>query len=373
MVSERILQSTLPLISVLPSGCSMQLRNLGWDSHFQDQLNELDTSELLVGRVIKTDGSKCDIINQDGVIRARVPGRMRDTIPPAVGDWVLIKPLEIGHEIYRVLEPKNRISRKAAGRDIRQQVVASNVDYVFIVMGLDGDFNIRRLERYLIMVTSSGSTPVIVLNKTDISPNVDEMVEKVCTVSREVPILTVSVLNGDGLEDIREYLIRGSTAVLVGSSGVGKSTLINALLGCEAQRTDNVREKNSRGRHVTTHRELFIIPNGGVIIDNPGIREIQLWGEISDMEEPFQDITELSAGCRFNDCQHLSEPGCRVKLAIENGELSHKRYESYLKLRKELQHLARKQTMSSEAAERSRWKGIKKNAQGYRRYKEGRD
>jgi ribosome biogenesis GTPase len=242
---------------------------------------------------------------------------------------------------------------------------------MFIVMGLDDDYNPRRLERYLTMVSGSGAKPVVILNKADIAEDLEDKMYAIGKITGEVPVHSISALKGDGLDIIREYLGRGVTIALVGSSGVGKSTLINSLIGDSIQKTGAVREKDSKGRHVTTSRELMVIPGGGMIIDNPGIREIQLWGDETSIEMAFADIAELALSCRFKDCSHIKEPGCNVKKAIEKGTLDEKRYQNYIKMKKELRNLEIRSSKSSEAAEKEKWRPIMKGMKKYFKYKKG--
>ncbi|WP_455392669.1 ribosome small subunit-dependent GTPase A [[Eubacterium] cellulosolvens] len=353
---------------------------LGWDEYFQAQLDSLGLKDIIPGRVFRTSPTgQCDIYTETGEMTARVPGRLKKQTEsgaelPGVGDWVLVKPLEISNMIFKVLSRKNQISRKVAGREIKEQLVAANIDVMFIVMGLDNDFNLRRLERLLFMVSNSMVTPVVVLNKADLVSDAKEkekMVRK--AVGDEIEVHSISALSKSGIDTIRRYLKPGITITLVGSSGVGKSTIINALLGEAKQKIADVREKDSKGRHITKSRELFLIPGGGVMIDNPGIREVQLWGEPESLMGVFKDIEQLSRSCKFKDCSHLHEPNCAVTNALNSGELSQQRYDNYQKMRKELAHLSQKMKMSAEAVEKSKWKGLMKNAKNYRKYKRERD
>lgn len=356
----------------------MDIEDFGWDDFFQEQVDELGLSDIIIGRINRAEsGNTFGILTEDGEMSVRLPGRMREQKGserielPGIGDWVLVKPLELGNNIFNVLHRKNKISRKVAGKEYREQVIGANIDIIFIIMGLDGDFNIRRLERFLFMVSSAGSKPVVILNKTDLlKNNLKEKITQVQNVSPDIPVHSISAIEGDGLVPIKGYLKKGVTISLVGSSGAGKSTIINALLGEERQDTREVREKDSKGRHVTASRKLFMIPGGGMLIDNPGIRELQLWGDENSLEDVFADIAELACGCKYKDCEHISEPGCAVKQAVEkDGLISKERYNNYLKMRKELIYLHQKTKMSSEAVEKSKWRGIIKDAKRYKRQK----
>jgi ribosome biogenesis GTPase len=360
----------------------MDLEEIGWDDHFQNQVDKLGLTDIIIGRVFKVEaGDLYGILTETGEISARISGRIKKQAfsgseLPGIGDWVLVKPLQLNNMIFKVLDRKNQISRQVAGKEYKEQMVGANIDIIFIIMGLDKDYNIRRLERYFFMIVSSDSQPVVILNKTDLLDE-DEIVKKVQdveSVTGDVHVHTISALEEEGLDAITQYLEKkGTTVSLVGSSGVGKSTIINALLGEKKQITGEVRKKDDKGRHITSSRELFLLPGGGVVIDNPGIREIQLWGDIDSLDSVFPDIRELALGCKFKDCSHISEPECAVKHAVEEEKtLSKKRYDNYIKMRKELVFLQKKRKMSSEAMEKSRWKGLQKDAKRYRKYKEER-
>jgi len=355
----------------------MDLEELGWNKHFQRHFDEIAVDGIIAGRISKVSTSyHYRVITDKGDRDAVISGKLKNKTQtgaelPTIGDWVLITKTDVKNIIVKVLERKNSISRKVAGRSVQEQVVGANIDIVFIVMGLDNDFNLRRLERYLFMVISSGIEPVVLLNKKDLVTDNDlaRLKKNVKEVSGNVPVHLISGLNRESLSEILDYTKKGTTATLVGSSGAGKSTIINALMNNEVQPTGKVRSKDDKGRHVTTSRELFGIPGGGVLIDNPGIRELQLWGDPSALDDVFDDIHELSLRCRFKNCQHDKEPGCAVKEAVKDGSLTKKRYDNYQKMKKELAYLEKKRSIGSEAVKRAKWKGLTNKAKNYKRYK----
>jgi ribosome biogenesis GTPase len=277
-----------------------------------------------------------------------------------VGDWVAIaaRPEEGAATIHAVLPRKSRFSRKAVGGRTEEQMLAANVDTVLLVSGLDDDFNVRRIERYLTLAWEGGANPVIVLNKADLCEDIEGCLIKTESVAFGVPVLVVSAVDRQGLEDLRRHVGPGITSAFLGSSGVGKSSLINALLGEERQLVQAVRDDDSRGRHTTTRRELILVPDAGVVIDSPGLRELQLWIDEDSLKRSFEDVEEFVTQCRFGDCRHQSEPGCAVRAAIEDGTLDAARYRSYQKLQRELRHVARKQDQKARLLEKEKWKKI---------------
>jgi ribosome biogenesis GTPase len=299
------------------------------------------------------------VITGYGEIQAEVSGKFMHTAGgadnyPAVGDWVMVDRSDdaAGNAIiHHVLSRESSFVRQAAGNGYERQVVAANIDTVFICMSLNNDYNLRRLERYLSIAWESRAVPVIVLTKSDLCYDLDLKLCAIESVAPGVDILVTSSLTGDGYDHIREYLQPGKTVAFIGSSGVGKSTLINKLMGREVLVTREIRA-DDRGRHTTTHRQLLVLPGGGIVIDTPGMRELQMAG--ADLSSSFADIEELAARCRFNDCQHESEPHCAVKQAIAEGVLSSKRLESYRKLQKELTFAERKSTMTLEQAQKQK-------------------
>ena len=345
------------------------LKDFGWSPFFQEHFLTLNISNTVPARVISESKGSFQVYSQYGELTARISGKMRyqaeiEKQHPTVGDWVVIKPLinEQKGIIHAVLPRKSKFSRKAAGERTEEQIVSANIDTIFIVSGLDGgrNLNLRRLERYLTLAWNSGATPVIVLNKADLCPDIDSYVKSVEDIAPGISIHPVSAKKRIGLDLLRNYLAKGNTAAFLGSSGVGKSALINALLGVEKQETGEVREGDRMGRHTTTRRELILLPGGGIVIDTPGMREIQLWAGEGDLQGTFHDIEILSKQCRFGDCTHTLESGCAVKAAIDLGELDPARLESYRKLQNELIYLASREDGSTRLYEKLKYKKIAK-------------
>jgi len=287
---------------------------------------------------------------EGGELEAAVSGRLRHHAAsrgelPAVGDWVVARrrSQEDRASIVHVLPRRSRFSRKVAGGVTDEQVVAANVNVTFIVMGLDQDYSVRRLERYLLLSRESGAAPVVLLTKPDVGEDVDGRVVEVRAIAQDVPVHVLNPKAGEGVDQVLHYLTRGRTGALLGSSGVGKTTLINRLLGTDVRRTRDVRAGDSKGRHTTTNRELVVLPNGGLLIDTPGMRELQLWEVGTAVRETFDDIDALAASCHFTDCAHRDEPRCAVKAAVEDGRLAPDRLDSYLGLQDELSFLERQQ------------------------------
>jgi ribosome biogenesis GTPase len=281
---------------------------------------------------------------------------------PGIGDWVVLRPRQGGRAaIQSVLPRRTAFVRRAAGDRSVAQVLAANVDTVFLVMGLDADFNTRRLERALVLAWESGAEPVVLLNKADLASDLGAQVAQVQGAATGVPVRVIAAKPGQGLEELAPWLLPGRTVALLGSSGVGKSTIVNRLLGREKQKTQDVRDGDRRGRHTTSHRELFTMPGGALLIDTPGLREIQLWSEGGGLQVAFDDVRELSTGCRFSDCSHDSEPGCAVRAAAADGRLEPARLDSYLKLQAELRSLEVREDPLKRREERGRWKAIHKS------------
>lgn len=347
------------------------LKKLGWNAFFGESFREYVVGHE-PGRISSVNRNGCKVYMKDGEVRARVSGRLRqDGLHPVVGDWVAIsKDNSSTCTVHAILPRKSKISRKDAGRATAEQVIVANIDIAFIMTSLNRDLNMRRLERYLAIVRQSGADPVIVLNKSDICDNICARINDVRAIAPDVPVHAISATEDIGIGPLSSYLQEGKTVVLIGSSGVGKSTLINALYGLERQKVGAIREDDSRGRHITTVRELILLEKGGVIIDNPGMRELQLWNASEGLHNTFQDIEELAVKCKFSDCRHETEPGCMIRKAIEEGRLPEVRFESYRKLQRELLAIERKKKPELQAAERKKWKKLGHLAEEIRNRKE---
>lgn len=314
---------------------TFSLIELGWTP---DRAGQLERSELLPGRVAIQEREAYVIAGETGETPARVAGRFRlDAASPAdypvVGDWVLMRLGDPSATIHRVLPRKTRVSRKVAWDRAEEQVLAANVDVVLVVSSLNADLNLRRLERYLAVARASGALPVVVLNKADLCPDHEALVAAVAEVAGDARVLVTSAREGDGIDEIATYLDGHRTVALLGSSGVGKSTITNRLLGDERLATAEIRD-DGRGRHTTTRRQLIVVPGRGLVLDTPGMRELQLWD--ADLEGAFADLAALARDCRFRDCTHAGEPGCAVAGAIAGGALAAGRLASYRKLEREL-------------------------------------
>ena len=345
-------------------GNTRHLSRIGWTSHFQAQLANDGNSEGLPARVIGVGKNAFRVSNGEREWSAAAAGRLKHQpggLYPVTGDWVLLA----GTLIYKVLARKNALSRGAAGARGRkneqartEQVIAANLDTVFVVCGLDRDFNLRRIERYLTLVYHCGLNPVIVLTKADLHQDPARFVMEAEAVAFGVPTHLVSSLDGTGLAQMEGYMAPGQTAAMVGSSGAGKSTLINRLYGKAVQATDSIRSSVGKGKHTTTARDLIVMPQGGMVIDNPGIREIAFWDDDGGIEAAFPDIEHFAGQCRFSDCSHSHEPGCRVLQAAADGDISRGRLESYRKMKRELAYLSDRQHKSADRVEKERWKEV---------------
>jgi ribosome biogenesis GTPase len=340
------------------------LESLGWTDELTTEFEQYLADGLVPGRVAVQHRGQYEVLGEAGELRAEVAGRLlheaaSEAELPVVGDWVALapRPDEGTGTIHTVLPRRTRISRKTPWLATKEQVLAANVDTVLLATSLNDELNLRRLERYLATAWDSGADPVVVLTKADLHPDPAAAAAEVETVAYGVPVLVASVRTGEGLDEVARIVRPGRTLVLLGSSGVGKSTLVNTLAGEELLATNEIRD-DGRGRHTTSHRQLVRLPSGGLVIDTPGLRELQLWDVGESLDEAFEDVTELFAHCRFSDCAHDREPDCAVQAALEDGRLDPARWESYVKLQRELEHLERRLDKRAQAEERKRWAKI---------------
>lgn len=342
----------------------MTLLQWGWTSSLQHSFDQLSRPEIAPARVITVLKDHYRLHSESGEHLARLSGKCsfditRSSDLPAVGDWVAAQ-LDTGGEavIHHVLPRHSKISRKATGREVEEQVIAANVDTVFIVSALTQEFNLRRIERYLALAWDSGSQPVILLNKADLATDIPGAIADLNFAAPGVPAHVISAMECSGLEALQPYLAAGGTVAFIGSSGVGKSTIINRLLGGEVQPTLPVREHDDRGRHTTTTRELFALPGGAMVIDTPGMRELQLWHLEGGVSNAFDDVERIAADCRYRDCSHRAEPGCAVQSAVAAGLLNEERVENFFKLQAEQAFLDRKLDVQAAQAAKNRAKKL---------------
>jgi ribosome biogenesis GTPase len=352
----------------------MNIKDYGWNEYFEKEWKKITIEEVFPGRIIADYGQILRVITEKGELSVNRPiSKIEDGLRIAVGDWVALQySQETGaHDIRAVLIRMTKFSRAAAGIELKEQIVAANVDTIFLIQSLNKDFNIRRLERYMITAWESGARPVVVLTKSDCCGDVENKLSIVNTVFPGVEVHAISCLTGEGISDIRKYLAPGKTVALLGSSGVGKSTLLNYLAGKELLKTGEVREDDDRGRHTTTHRELFLLPEGGLILDTPGMRSLSLWEADTGMEAMFGDVEKLVTQCRFFDCKHEKEPGCAIKEALNNGTLERRRWESWSKLQKEMVNFEHRKEMKEKMKEKQLMKLMTSNKDNRQSVKAG--
>jgi ribosome biogenesis GTPase len=357
----------------------MTLELLGWNLDLHRAFQAwTDKPHIQPGRVLIEFNYICRVWCESGEIEAVRSGRLGHRATsrgqlPAVGDWVVVRKHsdESRGAIVAVLPRRSWFSRRMAGQVTDEQVVAANVDVVFIVMALDADFSLRRLERYLLLARESGASPVVLLTKPDMCTDVPARVAEVTLLTGDMPVHVVSPKLNQGLDRVTSYVPAGKTGALLGSSGVGKSTIINRLVGRDVQKTRDIRESDSKGRHTTTHRQLVFLPNGGFLIDTPGMRELQLWDVGEAVSATFDDVEALGIDCRFTDCRHRDEPRCAVKAAVEDGRLSAARLDSYVKLQDELGYLARQQDERAQLEQKRRSKIMGKALKQHLKSKRG--
>jgi len=343
-----------------------RLAVLGWDSWFQERFARFTAERLLPARVTADFGAEYEVADASARLRAVAPGEVRETRQPAVGDWVALRHREPTSVIHGVVDRRTSISRQAAQKETAEQVLAANVDIAFVVVSAD-DVNVRRIERYLAMAWQSGASPAVVLTKCDTIESTDEIRNEIESIAAGTPLVATSAVTGDGVDEVLAQLEGSRTGVLLGPSGAGKSSLINSMAGVELMKTRSV-FRTGEGRHMTSHRQLIELPNGGMIIDTPGLREAQLWAGDEALDNLFEDIERLSLQCRFADCEHRTEPGCAIKAALADGSLDPGRLGSYRKLQRELRAIAARSDARLRADERRKWRQITINNRARERY-----
>jgi len=354
----------------------VNLQELGWSPFFGAAFERLAEPGCLPARVaVQIISGKYLLYCDEGEVQGEIAGRLQYLASgpqdlPAVGDWVVVRivPLERRAVIVDLLPRRTKFSRRAAGKRAEEQVVAANVDVVFLVQALDSTLNLRRLERYLVAASDSGARPVVLLNKSDLCENLDEVRAAVDRVAAGAPVHVLAARHGLGVDALNEYLAEGVTGAVLGPSGVGKSTIINRVLGSDYFPTEEVRDFDDKGRHTTTRRELVILPGRGLLIDTPGMRELQLLGGTGGLEAAFEDVEALALECKFRDCRHDEEPGCAVRQALDDGRLPPERFASYRKLLREITFLERSGNKTEQALYKDRAKKLTaRHKRGYKK------
>ena len=348
----------------------MTLAELGWNEIFAQAFSPFAAEGCQPARVTLELKGYCEVTGAEGARLGECSGKFIHAAKapadyPAIGDWVAVT-VQPGDAqrvaIHAVLPRRTKFSRRAAGLEILEQVVAANIDTVFLVSSLDGNHHLHRLERYLAAAWASGAEPVVILNKADLAEdNVDGLRQAIADVARQIPVFVISAQTRRGLKALAPYLRPGQTVAFLGSSGVGKSTIINRLMGEKIQFTQEVRESDNKGRHTTTQRELLVTPDGAIIIDTPGMREIQPWDAAAGLAGAFEDVAKIAAGCKFRDCRHTVEPGCAVRAALESGALESLRWQGYLRLQLATAHEVRRVNRPAQTQHRSQIKKLTKS------------
>jgi len=352
----------------------MDLKNLGYDIFFQNHFNKLENKNLQVARVVNEQKARYRVVSESGETYAEISGKFQYSAKlkadyPAVGDWVAIEQKNNNFAIIHSLLPRKSFftrnmasyNKRFSGGVTESQVLASNIDTVFIVVALDNNFSIRRVERYLTQVWDSGARAVIILNKEDLCGDKEEKILQIESIAAQSQVISMSATNDDNIGALlQNYFNVGETIVLFGSSGVGKSTIINKILGYDKQKTSNISDNIKKGMHTTTSRELIVLKNGGILMDTPGIKELQLWTDEESVKNNFDDIEKIAKNCKFNNCQHNTEPDCAIQEALLNNELDIKRFTSYLDIKKEVENLKTRKVKSPHQQRKQKGKNLSK-------------
>ncbi|QEN03543.1 ribosome small subunit-dependent GTPase A [Thiospirochaeta perfilievii] len=352
----------------------MNLEKWGLTSYFKDKTLNLVAQGLNIGRIVKESRHLYEIETEQGRFPGKISGHFQYSAInradyPTIGDWVAVKIDKNMAVIEKLVDRTTAFSRKRAGNETQEQIIAANLDYIFLVFALDGGRNYSEgaVERFLTRAWDSGATPIIVLNKTDLCESCDEYLYKTELIAAGTAVILTSTIDGSGISELRELLKPGKTVGFTGFSGVGKSALINTLCGQSVMATGAIRESDKKGKHTTTHKELILLDNGSILIDSPGLKELQLWGDERTLDSTFNDIIDLSRECKFSNCTHNGEPGCVIKELLDSGELNLDRYNRYLKMKKELNFLERKTSIKAKLDEKKKWKDISKFAKSLKK------
>jgi ribosome biogenesis GTPase len=357
----------------MPDGTDT-LIDFGWDGSFESEFLSGGNDGRMPARVIAQFRDRYRLMTARGELDGIVSGRFQHTVGdasefPVVGDWVACEPIanEPRAVIHARLQRRTKFSRRAPGTVEAEQILAANLDAAFVVTSLNRDYSPERIERFVTLLWETGAMPVVVLTKLDLCPDA-ALITEVRERMSGVDIHAVCALDGRGLDGLKPYLKRGRTVALLGSSGTGKSTLVNALAGKEVMHTSPIREDDDEGRHTTTHRQMILLPGGGLVVDTPGLREVQLWDAGAGLAQTFEDIEALMLQCRFSDCRHKAEPGCQIRAALESGTLHAERYEHYLKLQREAAYHERQVNARAASQLKDRWKKMHKQHRQHQKF-----
>ena len=351
------------------------MKNLGYNDFFESNRKKLNLGDFAVGRIIAENRGSYKIKNEKGEYLGKITGKQIFNASsradyPAVGDWVAITIPDSEHAVIHQILPRQTIIQRKYINKSDTQIIATNIDVAFIVESIDRDYSLNRLERYFAIATDSNIKPAVILNKTDLISEEELNIKKSEIKNRfhDVDFIATSVKNSDGLKELKKYIQKGKTYCFLGSSGVGKSSLINKLLGQESIKTEDISSYSGRGKHITTNRQMYFLDNGGIVIDNPGMREVGMTDTNSGIDNLFDEITALAEKCKYSDCTHVHEPGCEVLSALKSGEINEKQYQNYINLKKEVEYY-KMTKLENREKDKQFGKFIKKTKEDLKRYK----